>query len=209
VHRLRAASGQFFTWRFLDGPGWMRAHPYSLSAAPTGTHLRITVKDLGDGSRALADLTPGSRVLVEGPYGLLHAGVRTRQKVTLLASGIGITPMRALLEELDQAPGDVTLVYRASGVEDLVFRAELDALAQRSGARVYYVLGRRVPGRNSWLPESAGHLSDEEALRQLVPDIADNDVFLCGAQPWMDAARAAALACGVPDKHIHLERFSW
>ncbi len=209
LHRLGAHAGQFFTWRFLDGPGWMRGHPYSLSAAPTNTHLRITVKDLGDGSRQLTELTPGSRVVIEGPYGRLHGGVRTRQKVTLIASGIGITPLRALLEGLDQNPGDVTLIYRASSVEDLVLRGEIDQLVEETGAQVYYVLGRRVPGRDSWLPESAAHLSDEQALRQLVPDIADHDVYLCGAQPWMDAVRRAATACGVPAQNLHLERFGW
>ncbi|HYY12477.1 MAG TPA: ferric reductase-like transmembrane domain-containing protein, partial [Kineosporiaceae bacterium] len=77
LHRLPVAAGQFFTWRFLGGSGWTRGHPYSLSAAPDGDRLRITVKDLGDGSKALAALRPGTRVAVEGPYGRLHAGVRT------------------------------------------------------------------------------------------------------------------------------------
>ncbi len=58
LHRLPVAAGQFFTWRFLTGSGWTRGHPYSLSAAPAGNRLRITVKDLGDGSRALASSRP-------------------------------------------------------------------------------------------------------------------------------------------------------
>ncbi|MFN0280346.1 MAG: ferric reductase-like transmembrane domain-containing protein [Kineosporiaceae bacterium] len=209
LDRLSVAAGQFFTWRFLDGAGWTRGHPYSLSAAPTGDTLRITVKNLGDGSARLAAMRPGTRVAVEGPYGRLHAGTRTRRKVTLLASGIGVTPLRAVLEELDQAPGDVTLVYRARDAHDLVLRAELDALAAAKGARVFYVLGRRVPGRSSWLPETAAHLSDAQALLQLVPDVAGHDVYLCGAESWMDAAKAAALDAGVPEQQIHEERFSW
>ena len=209
LHRLPVAAGQFFTWRFLGGSGWTRGHPYSLSAAPDGDRLRITVKDLGDGSKALAALRPGTRVAVEGPYGRLHAGVRTRRKVTLLAGGIGVTPLRALLEELPQGPGDVTLVYRAHSAADLVFRAELDALAAARGARVYYAVGPRVRERASWLPASAAHLSDADALRQLVPDVAGHDVYVCGADPWMDAARRAALDAGVPADHVHLERFTW
>jgi predicted ferric reductase len=209
LHRLPVAAGQFFTWRFLTGPGWMRGHPYSLSAAPTGDTLRITVKDLGDGSKALASLRPGTRVAVEGPYGRMHAGVRTRRKVTLLAGGIGVTPLRALLEELPQGPGDVTLVYRASTPQELVFKDELDALVAQHGARVFYAIGPRVSGRSSWLPQQAGDLSDAEALRQLVPDVADQEVYLCGADAWMEAARHAALAAGVPAERIHFERFTW
>jgi predicted ferric reductase len=209
LDRLEAGAGQFFTWRFRSGPGWMRGHPYSLSAAPRPNALRITVKDLGDGSRALAALRPGTRVLFEGPYGRLHAGVRTRPKVTLLASGIGISPMRALFEELDHAPGELTLIYRAHEATDLALRGEIDAIAAETGARVFYVLGRRAPGRQSWLPESAGHLTDSQALRQLVPDVAEHDVYVCGSGGWMDAVRSAALEAGVPAKNIHEERFSW
>lgn len=206
---LPVAAGQFFNWRFVSGPGWSRSHPYSLSAAPTDDTLRITVKDLGDGSHALADVKPGSRVVIEGPYGRLHAGVRTLPKVTLMASGIGISPLRALLEDLPAQPGDITLLYRARTHEDLVLRKEVEAIAARTGARVFYLVGPRMPGRPSWLPASAGHLTDAAALAELVPDIARNDVFLCGATEWMDAAKRAALECGVPAAHIHDERFSW
>ena len=209
LNRLPVAAGQFFTWRFLAGPGWTRGHPYSLSAAPTDDTLRITVKDLGDGSRALGRVRPGTRVAIEGPYGRLHRGVRTRRKVTLMASGIGVTPLRALLEDLAQRPGDVTLIYRAGSPRDLVLKAEIDALATARGARVFYLLGHRVRTRQSWLPAAAAHRSDADGLRDLVPDIADHDVYLCGAQDWMDAAKQAAIAAGVAAECIHEERFAW
>jgi ferredoxin-NADP reductase len=133
--------------------------------------------------------------------------VRTQRKVLLMGAGIGITPLRALLEGLDQSPGEVVLVHRARTADDLVLADELHELATRLGARYVAVPGRRVPGRSSWLPATAAHLSDAEALTQLVPDVAERDVFLCGAPGWMDAVRHAALAAGVPAHQIHLERF--
>jgi predicted ferric reductase len=207
VERLQPAPGQFFQWRFLDGRGWSRAHPFSLSAAPDGRHLRITAAHVGDGTDRMARLRPGTRVLVEGPYGRLHPGVRTRRKVLLMGSGIGITPLRALLEGLEQSPGDVVVVHRAHSADELFLSGELQQLASRLGARYVTVPGPRVPGRSSWLPATAAHLSDAEALTQLVPDVAEHDVFLCGSPGWMDAARQAALDSGVPANHIHLERF--
>ncbi len=206
---LPAYGGQFFQWRFLDGPGWTRANPYSLSAAPDGRTLRFTAAHAGEGSARLAGLRPGTRVLVEGPYGRMHAGTRTRRKVLLMGAGIGITPMRALLEDLPQAPGDVTIVHRVGTREDLVLDREIDALARERGARYVLVEGHRAPGRDSWLPAAAGHLSDTEALRQLCPDVAERDVYLCGAPAWMDAVRRAARDVGVPADHIHLERFTY
>ena len=205
LHRLPVRAGQFFVWRFLDGPGWSRGHPFSLSARPHPSSLRITVKDLGDGSRRLADLRPGTRVLLEGPYGALTTGRRTRARATLLAAGIGITPLRALLEEL---PPGSTLVYRAGDESELVLRAELDALASSRGGRVTYLLGPRA-GDGSWLPAAWGHLGDAAALRQLVPDIAGQDVYVCGPEAWTDAAIAAARAAGVPDAQLHVERFTY
>src|SRR4051794_34176530 len=62
LDRLPVAGGQFFQWRFLRPGMWWQAHPYSLSAAPSGDRLRITVKDLGDHSAALTRLAPGTRV---------------------------------------------------------------------------------------------------------------------------------------------------
>lgn len=209
VARLRAQGGQFFTWRFLDGPGWSRGNPYSLSAAPDGHTLRFTADIVGDGSARLTTLTPGTRVLLEGPYGRMHPGTRTQRKVLLLGAGIGITPMRALLESLPQAPGDVTIAYRISRREDLVLSDEIDALAGQRGAQYVLVEGHRVRDRHSWLPEKARNLSDEQALLQLCPDLTERDIYVCGALGWMEAVHAAARAAGVPEAQIHIERFEY
>jgi predicted ferric reductase len=205
LHRLPVRAGQFFVWRFLDGPGWSRGHPYSLSAPPHPSMLRITVKDLGDGSRRLADVRPGTRVLLEGPYGALTSDRRTRARATLMASGIGITPLRALLEDL---PAGTTVIYRARDEADLALRAEIDALASARGDRVAYLLGPRARD-GSWLPEDWGHLGEVAALRHLVPDIASLDVFVCGPEAWTDAALAALRQAGVPDAQVHVERFTY
>jgi predicted ferric reductase len=209
LHRLPVRAGQFFQWRFLDGHGFTRAHPYSLSAAPDGRTLRITAAHLGDGSARLATLRPGTKVFFEGPYGRLHEGVRTRRKVLLMASGIGITPMRALLEELDQRPGDVTLIYRASSEQGHILVDEMTDLAGRRQAGLFIVTGHRASQRSSWLPQHAVHLGDVQALRELVPDVAKHDVFICGSSGWMDAAERAVVDAGVPPQNVHIERFAY
>jgi predicted ferric reductase len=209
LDRLPVRAGQFFVWRFLDGPGWSRGHPYSLSGAPDGKSLRITVQDVGDGSSRVTRMAPGTRVVVEGPYGLLHAGVRTRRKVTLMGAGIGMAPMLALMEDLDHDPGELTVIYRVGDLSQAALLAHVERTAERKGSRVHVIAGHRIRDRNSWLPESAAHLTDVQALQQLVPDIGEHDVFLCGGPGWMAAARRAALKAGVPARAVHRERFSW
>ncbi|MFE9690059.1 ferric reductase-like transmembrane domain-containing protein [Micromonospora sp. NPDC005806] len=208
LHRLPARAGQFLLWRFLDGPGWSRAHPYSLSAPPNGDLMRITVKDLGADSARVATLRPGTKVLVEGPYGRLTGEHWRGGGITMLACGVGITPLLALLWELPYAPGEAVLLYRARTPEDLAFRAELDRLAAERGLVVHYLVGPRA-ARPSWLPAYAEGLSDAAALRRLSPGVTAHDVFLCGPDGWVDAVRAAIRAAGVPDAHTHHERFAW
>ena len=202
LDRIDARPGQFFLWRFLGGTGWAKAHPFSLSAAPNGRHLRITVKDLGDDTRRIQRLQPGTRVFAEGPYGTFTAERRTRRRVALIAGGIGITPLRALVESLPAAPGDVTLLYRAAYKKDLAFRDELGALAERRGIELHALIG----------PEIGDDRTDQlgiPALRRLVPDIADRDVFVCGPPAMVDAVRRRLAALRVPRDRIHFERFAY
>ncbi|GAA1382472.1 ferredoxin reductase family protein [Catellatospora chokoriensis] len=208
LHQLPVRAGQFFLWRFLDGPGWSRAHPYSLSAPPAGDRLRITVKDLGDGSARLAALRPGIRVVIEGPYGAMTAPAAQPRPVVMFAAGIGITAIRALIEDPDIACRPVTLLYRTRGGHEPVFARELAAIAARQPLRVVYLHGPRPP-RASFLPAHLAGRSDAAALRRLVPDVRDCDAFICGPVPWMRAARAALLGAGTPRDRIHAEEFAW
>jgi predicted ferric reductase len=208
LDRLPVRAGQFFQWRFLDGPGWSRTHPYSLSAPPRTNLMRITVKDLGDGSSRVARLRPGTRALIEGPYGKLTGEAYRGGPVVMLACGIGITPLLALLGELPYRSGEATLIYRARNESEVAFRGELDWLARQRGVRVAYLFGPRAE-RPSWLPAWLAHVDDAAALRRMVPDIARSHVYLCGPDVWTDAARAAARSAGVDPERLHTERFAW
>ncbi len=209
LDELPVRAGQFFLWRFLGTDGRSRAHPYSLSGSPRRGVLRVTVKDLGDGSAVLAGLRPGTRVALEGPYGRLTGDFRQRRKLTFLASGIGVTPLRALAEELDYAPGEAVLLYRHRSGDDALFGGELAHLERRRGLRVVHLTGSRIAGRRSWLPAGGARFTDAEALRRLVPDVVDSDVYVCGPDDWMEHACAAARSAGVPEAQLHLERFAW
>ncbi len=206
LHRFDHEAGQFYTWRFLGRRGWTRANPYSLSAAPDGRSLRITVQEVGDGSRAAHRLEPGTRVLVEGPYGRLSERARTRPKVALIGAGVGMAPIRALAEGLAYAPGEAVVLQRYT--DHPLYAAELDHLADERGLRVLRLPGRRR-APDSWLGHGLGAVTDLGALRWWVPDLADRDVFLCGPDPWARLVVRDLRAAGVPEDRIHSETFSW
>ncbi len=203
LDQLAVSAGQFFLWRFLTKDGWWRAHPFSLSAEPDGRRLRITVDAAGDYTRLLQHVRPGVRVMAEGPYGTLTARLRTQRKVLLIAGGVGITPLRALLGELPGEPGDIVLLYRASDWSRVLLRRELDRLVGSRGVTVRYVVGCRGSPEFPTDPLAAG------PLRQLAPDVAARDVYVCGPDGMMTTVKASLLKLGVPEARVHVERFAY
>lgn len=202
LERLPAVAGQFFLWRFLTRERWWQARPFSLSAAPNGRWLRITVKGQSDDTRALRRLAPGTRVLAEGPYGAFTDEARSLDKVLLVAGGIGITPLRALLEGMPRGV-HVVLLYRCRRPEEVVFREELEQLVRWRGGAVRYLHDARGHPRDPWRPLGPA------SIRWLVPDVRARDVYLCGPPGLIADATRSLRALGVPDAQIHHERFAF
>jgi predicted ferric reductase len=203
LDELGARAGQFLLWRFLTPGHLWSAHPYSLSAAPDHGALRITVKDAGDHSAALAHLRPGTPVLAEGPFGHFTLDKRTRSRLLFIAGGSGIGPIRALAEELvmrgPRRRIDAVLLYRAGRASDLALRKELDKLAARTGLRVVYLVGHR---------SELGHdpLSAAQ-IHSLVQDVRSRDVYVCGPSGMTHNVLRAMRELRVPVRQLHSEEF--
>ncbi|WP_371582267.1 ferric reductase-like transmembrane domain-containing protein [Streptomyces sp. NBC_01314] len=196
LDRLPARAGQFCIWRFPGHNHWWLANPFSLSAAPDGHALRLTAKAVGSTSAGLRHLPVGARVFVEGPYGAFTSLHRTRPGALLIAGGVGITPVRALLEE--EPAGDVVVLYRVRSERDAVLVDEVRALVAARGGRLYLLTGRRGEGRPPFEPES---------LRALVPDITERDVYVCGPPAMTAAVLSGLRGLRVPHGQVHAERF--
>ena len=196
-------AGQFFKFRFLARGLWWQVHPFSLSAAPNGEYLRITVKEVGDFTRSLHRLSPGTRVVLNGPYGIFTAVRRRRPRSLLIAGGIGVTPLRALIEEMPQRKNSITLLYRAQ----LLGGRGLQGRARPAGRRAWWrrPLHRRTPGAET----SAAHPLAPRFLLAAAPDLRDRDVFICGPREMVDAVISSLRALGVPAGQVHVERFAF
>ena len=195
--RMHAVGGNFFEWRFLTSGIWNQAHPYSLSAPPTDSELRITVKELGDHSRAVAKLKSGTRVIAEGPYGILLAKRAVGKEILLIGGGVGITPLRALLEDF---PDDakIDLIYRTLKKDDLALKLELDALDIKQQISIHYLVG--TPEEFPMSPKD---------LQELIPNISQCDVFVCGPPALAAIVRHSVESLGVPSSKFHIESFSF
>jgi ferredoxin-NADP reductase len=200
LDELNAESGQFFRWRFLTRTLWLSSHPFSLSAPPHQQFLRITVKAVGDGTRLIHSVRTGTRVLAQGPYGAMTKERRQGRGVLLIGGGVGITPMRALFETLPVAGNELTLLYRASSADEILFRDELEYIARHRGARLIFLTGPASDPRNAITAQS---------LEAMVPDLVARDVYLCASPRFSSAVTAALTQAGLPRRQLHHEDFAF
>jgi ferredoxin-NADP reductase len=169
-------------------------------------HWAIAIKREGrgrGGSISLIDnVHEGDELAVRGGDNLFPLDTEARTHI-LIAGGIGITQLRALLEVLPARRGDLALLYRGPSKESLVLRTEVDRIAEMRGAKVSYMLGSRDKYAFRDDPLSPA------GLWASYPDIRDRDVYLCGSPSMMSAVEESLKELGVPKRQVHLERFYW
>ncbi|HUY07383.1 MAG TPA: ferredoxin reductase family protein [Acidimicrobiales bacterium] len=194
LHRLEVSGGQFFEWRFLVRKMWWQAHPFSISARPTPPYLRLTVKNVGDFTSALATLPVGTRVALEGPYGAFTAHAARARRVALIAGGIGVTAIHSLLEDLPKSSRP-TVVCRVSMEDQLVFHNEIELLVKQRGGRLHEIVGTREE-------------FPVERISKLVDDLKRRETFVAGPEQFVRDVVEHLKSIGVPKENIHAEVYS-
>ena len=201
IDRYQGEGGQFVVLRMLKRGQWWKANPYSLSSAPTTDGMRITIKDRGDASAATFALRKGDKVAVEGPYGIATSALFEGSRPLFIAGGVGVTPVRAMLETLPRNSRPLVLL-RARTTDDIPHFKEICGMAEERGGDVRLVLGRTVQlkGRDPFSPR---------ILNSLVPDLRNCVAFVCGPTSLTFAARKGLIESGLPKSRVHLELPWW
>ncbi len=200
---FKIKAGQFMILRFLSRGLWWQAHPFSLSCPINSQYLRVTIKQLGDFTSAVKEkLKAGSPVLIDGPYGVFTAERCFKNKVLLIAGGVGITPLRPLAEQLIAQGKDVVLLYANKTAKGVIFKKELEQLAFKDHFKVHYFLSQE--------PSALGRLVrlDGEIISRLVADFKEREIYLCGPLALMKDLIRALKKLGVRASSIHFEKFS-
>lgn len=195
-------AGQFFSLRFLN-KYYYQSHPFSVSSVPGRNYLRFTVKYLGDFTDNLEDkIKVGDPVVLEGPYGLFISKRAKHEKTAYLAGGVGITPIRPLIEE-SLGEKDGVLLFANNTEEDAIFKEELDDLVAKSNDRLRVVqIWRQGQGCES------GFI-DEEKIIRLIPDYLERDFYICGPLVMRRVIVKTLKKLKVSASSIHFEKFSW
>ncbi len=206
----RFAPGQFAWLTVARSPFADIEHPFSYSSsAEAPSSPSFTIKELGNFTARIGELTPGTRVYLDGPFGAFSIDRRPRaDRYVFIAGGVGITPMMSMLRTLrdrnDRRP--CTVIYAARSSDEMTFREEIEALQGPLDMDLHLV--PMVAG-----PEWGGPhgLVSRDLLEKTIPDDCRGEgceVYLCGPPPMMDAVETALLEIGVPIRNIHLERFN-
>jgi predicted ferric reductase len=189
LEKFRFNPGQFLHVSFLTTGLWA-PHPFSISQAYNGRNIRISVKASGDHTSRINTLKVGTKVFLEGPFGRFTPAVAKTNKYLFIAGGIGITPIRAMIEMLAREHADMLLLYGNRTEQEIAFKDELSQL---------------IPNTHNII---AGRI-DEEKIKQLAPDFASRDIYLCGPPPMMNSIITILKNLGVPRSHLHYEKFAY
>lgn len=194
-------AGQFAKWRFWQRGLWFEEHPFTLSVAPNREYLRLTAKQVGDFTGRLPGVRPGIPVWISNPLGRFTLQQTRNRKLLLIAGGIGVTPIRSLLEAAG-ADYDISIIYAARTGSDFALSEELEQLADIGRHNLHYITSQKRASGASF------GLLDREMLVELTPDVSEREVFLCGPPTMMDAVSGALVSADVDPGSIHTERFS-
>jgi predicted ferric reductase len=206
---LRFDAGQFAWLNIGHSPFSLYENPFSISSAPAARpDIQFVIKEVGDMTRRLGALTPGTAAYLDGPHGNLTLKGRKGKGVALIAGGVGIAPLISIARQID-AEGDprpVILLYGNRVAEQIMYEDELARLALRQGTQVIHVLSEPPSG---W--EGMTGQVGRDTIQKVFAfaDAAEWLYLVCGPPAMLDAVEDALIAQGVPARQIVSERFSY
>ena len=201
IDQFHFLPGQFANLYFFQKDLWS-AHPFSFSEGPNGKYLRFSIKGSGDFTKRISELKPGTRAMIDGPLGVFTEEFSKRDKYLLIAGGIGITPLRALLDSLCKHDKEAILLYAVRTEADIAFRKELELMS----CKTHYFLSQPPTVKSNWYEEG---FIDLEKMKRLVPDFLAREIYVCGPPIMLDMQLKLLKGAGFDMKHVHYEKFNY
>lgn len=175
------------------------AHPYSFTTAANGPYIRFVIKELGDDTATMKNLTVGSKAFLEGPFGDFTYHNSRNKKQIWVAGGVGVTPFLSLARSLKKNSAyRVHLFYASDRLEDTVFLREL-LMIQKTIPEVFELT---VVNKNI-----SGFVSVDLMQKQL-GDLTTYDFFICGPPPMLKILKSGLVKARVSSTQVYTEEFS-
>jgi stearoyl-CoA 9-desaturase NADPH oxidoreductase len=196
--------GQYMGIGLLVEGRW-RWRSYSLTSSPatsaSARTVTITVKAMPEGflsTHLVAGVAPGTIVRLAAPQGNFVLPDPAPSSILFLTAGSGVTPVMSMLRTLVRRNQitDITHVHSAPTESDVMFGAELAALAANQPGYRLQLRATRTQGR-----------FDLARLDHEVPDWRDRQTWACGPEGMLVQAEKVWSAAGISER-LHLERFA-
>lgn len=201
--KMQYIPGQYCWITINDTPFSLQQHPFSFCSSTHHPNIQLTAKALGDFTGTWKDLSPGSTVFLEGPFGAFTP--EPDAHLFLIMGGIGITPAMSMLRTLrdEKDSRKTVLIYANNDWENISFREELESLTNEINLTVVHVL--EEPD-DDWDGEK-GLVTEELLKRHFPPDKEKYTFFICGPDAMMDIAEVSLHNLGIGWRRIYSERF--
>ena len=177
-------------------------HPFSISSSPVERDLRVSIRTIGDFTRRLPSLDPGTELDVYGPFGgfTSHRFAHFR-RIVCIGAGIGITPFLGMLafELSNHDFRRIWLYYVVRDDQDAVYDSEIRESYLDADSYIDYAL---------WQTSSRGRITAAQVASDVAP-LEDYAVMLCGQPSFIADLAAQFGALGVPRNRIVTEEFEF
>lgn len=191
--------GQYVFISFSSPNISFESHPFSLTSSPNENELRFLIKSLGDYTKKLASLKPGSIAEIEGPFGKFSFLEASSNTQVWIAGGIGITPFISMAKGL---PLDTTysidLFYCTRNRKEAIILDDLESLARKTNGRL-----KIIP----FYSEDNGHIS-AQVIKKITGELSGKDYFICAPPKMIKSLKNDLCANNVPISRIFSEEFS-
>lgn len=183
-------------------------HPFSIAGTPLRPGLKLVIKEVGDFTRTVGSLQPGTPIGIDGPYGEFTLETHGGDAVLLLAGGVGIAPIMGLLRDMKarRDPRPVRLAYAAGRPANFAFIDEVEASKGILALETMFVSEQNEPG---W--RGALGMLDSSRLASLLDGLPRERTvaFICGPGPMVSAVSDALLDLGLTKENVVYERFDY
>jgi predicted ferric reductase len=204
IEDFKYQAGQFVIVIFLAKGYYWQKHPFSISKAYDGKNIRLSIKASGDFTKTVSNIPVNTPVWIDGPLGIFTSKIIKSDKILFIAGGIGITPIRAMLEELGPKAKDMILIYGNKTKQDIVFFEELSQLSQKYNFPIYHILSNITVAE----PGFEQGFVDKDKIVSHVKDLTEREIFICGPPIMLTKLVPTLKDLGVQSKNIHYEKFS-
>ncbi|MFP4527779.1 MAG: ferric reductase-like transmembrane domain-containing protein [Candidatus Kapaibacterium sp.] len=202
--------GQFHFIKLLRDRGLPEEeHHFTISSSPTQSGaVTSTIKESGDFTSTIKDTQKGDKVAIEAPFGRFsHVFFPEDDEIAFIAGGIGITPIMSMLRHMRDTddPRKVTLIYANHTEGDIVFRRELEEMAEKQHPNLTIVHVLDSPGED-WQGET-GYVNDE-IITKYIPDLSKMAFYICCPPPMRKQMLDILERKNIDSSKIRLEIFS-